>query len=209
MIYQMVSSFDNPEFVKAIQKNNSVDPEDSVNTFYMALGKGMYVIHLVEMNYLNSLKEVKQKIEDYWSGSFVDEWGRKLDEMYLEEDDHESCEKDFHTYLKWKFSNEDQTDVCEKADISPLILSFWETNTTIKGALMSGLVSFLNPTIFSPSADGQMKEMSDAEKQNYSLNQKIKQMEDSFHLIQYRDLCELAIKIADSKSDPKKLYNLL
>lgn len=209
MIYQMISSFDNKEFVKAIQKSDPTDPQEKINTFYKALGKGMYVVHLVEMNYILPLQELKTKIEDYWNGEFVDDWGRKLDEMYSHEEGHDTCEKDFHQYLKWKFWNEETNAICDKADVSPLILSFWKTNSDIRGAMFGALVDHFNPSILKTSKQGEAVEMSDEEKQNYSLDQKIEQMEKSFNLIQYRDFCELALSIAESKSDPEKLYKLI
>lgn len=211
MQYQMISSLENGDFVKAMEKSNpKFNAENNRNALFNMIGMQKYTEHIVEMNYINPLKELKKKIEDYKNGEFVDDWGRKLDEMYGDDPEHETCEKDFWGYLIHKFSSDDDNHVvCKNADIPTIVLTMWSMSRKVSTAMTEGLIKFFNPTILVPDGQATHREMSQKEKDNYGLNKGLESIEKEFNLLSYKDFCEQALKIAHAKGDIDLIYNAI
>jgi hypothetical protein len=211
MQYQMISSLEDKAFVKAMEEHDtSFNLEEHKEAIFKMIGMQEYVTHIVEMHYINPLTELKKKIEDYKNGVFVDDWGRRLDEMYGDDPEHERCEKDFWEYLIHKFSSdEDKHLVCKKADIPVLVLTMWSMSRKLSTGMTEGLIKFFNPTILVPDGDDSHREMSQSEKDNYGLDKALQSIEKEFSLLSYTDFCELALKIAHAKGDVDLIYDAI
>jgi hypothetical protein len=209
--YQMIGSLENCEFINALKKAHpESDPLEDKNYLFKVIGMQEYAKHLIEMNYIDPLKELKRKIEDYSNGEFVDDWGRKLDKMYSDDPEHEKCEKDFWEYLIHKFSSDDDKHkICKNADIPDIVMVMWEMSGKTSTAMTEGLIKFFNPTILVPDGKATHREMTQKEKDNFGLVKGLESIEKEFNLLSYREFCEQALKIAHAKGDIDLIYDAI
>lgn len=209
--FQLLSSLDNPEFVKAMKKKKpAFNVKQSQNRHFEMIGMQEYAQHLVEMNYIYPLQELKQKIEDYKNGVFVDNYGKKIDEDYADDEDHRLCQKDFWEYLIWTFAAEDDKfKVSKTADVPKIVFEMWVKGNQISTVMTEGMIKFFNPTILIPDTDNKHREMTQKEKDNHGLDKSLESMEKEFDIMSYRDFCEQALKIAHEKGDIDLIYNAI